>query len=167
MITRNPASTAPGIRLIVVLLAHATENRLLGTTAEGAELLLGTMSNAPPTLDCHLVATFGFTSLAGRSMSAAEPSLLDILGTSRMVASLASSAMRDAKSTLHNAIMTTFYRAFATKTLAGSTSCQLGSRIPRGISRLVRNRFSGGCFSWWWSLDSGGRGGGGKSRTSA
>jgi hypothetical protein len=57
--------------VIVVLLAHACQNGLLGTPINQTQFLFGTMGNASATLHCDLVATLKFAPLACWTMSTA------------------------------------------------------------------------------------------------
>lgn len=107
-----------------MLLAHARQNGLLGTIVEFTQLLLGAMRNAPPTLDCHLVAIVIFAPLAGGTVGTAETRLFDILGAPRMLARFALGAMRNAKATLDDAVLAIANRALAANAFASAASSQ-------------------------------------------
>jgi hypothetical protein len=108
----------------MMFLAHARQNRLLGTIVEFAQLLFRPMRNAPPTLDRHLVAIVIFAALAGWTMRTAETRLLDILVATRMLARFALGAMRNAQTALHNTVLAIAHSALATNAFARAASCQ-------------------------------------------
>ena len=112
-------------QLVVMLLAHATQNGLLLTIFDRTQLLLGAMGNATTTLYRHFVATVRRTTLAGGTVGAAQSSLFDILGTSWMLARLALGSVGNAQSSLDDPIRTVGHGTLAADTLAGTTGGQL------------------------------------------
>lgn len=125
-------------RLIVVLLAHATENRLLGAAIDSAHLLLGSMRNAPSALYSHLLAIGNIAALPGGTMRAAKTRLLDILVASFVFARLALGPVRNAKTALHNTVGAASDGTLAAYSFAGGQArCKL---LGGGVVRDNRRR---------------------------
>jgi hypothetical protein len=119
------------VGMVVVLLAHARQDGLLGTVVDRAQLFLGTMRNASTTLDSHFLAIPFIATLAGRSVRAAETSLFHVLVASGVQAALPFGPVRNAQSTLDDAVGAVVDSTLATDTLAGATRGQLGARVAR------------------------------------
>jgi hypothetical protein len=107
----------------MVLLAHTCQNGLLCAAFAFAQLLLGTMSNAFSTLNCHLTASAILTALPRWTVSAAHATFLHVLVTTRVLANLSLGAVSNAKATLDHTVCAVPNSAFATNTLARTTFC--------------------------------------------
>ena len=123
-------------QLVVMFLAHASQNGLFLAIFYGTKLLFGTMGNATATLNSHFVATLGITSSTSRTMCAAHTSLLHVLGTSRVATGLSFGTMGNTKSSLDDTIWTIGYGALTTNALTGTTSSKSRS-IFRTTRRVV------------------------------
>ena len=109
------------VRLVVVFLAHASQNSLLGAAFYRAQLLFGTVCDAPATLDSHLFTVLHVAPFSGRSVSTAQTRLFDILVAAGVFALFPRRTVRDTEAALHDTVLTTGDCAFATDPFASAT----------------------------------------------
>jgi len=126
--------------LVVVFLAHSTQNGLLRTLIHRTELLFGPVCDTASTLHGNLVAIVHVASLAGRSVRATQSRLFHVFLASRVLAQFALGPVRNAKASLNHSVFASRNRALSSNALARSTSHELALRSSR--RRLFWRRFN-------------------------
>jgi len=129
------------VLLVVVLLAHAGEDRLFCAALNEAQLLLSAMRDASSALDCDLATAFELTPLPCWSMRTTQTGFLHVLGAARVLALLSFGTVGNAQTTLDDAVWASLDCALATDALARTTGSHL--EASRFTAFRVRVRDTG------------------------